>query len=401
MVMDLGMATSRNTTGYYAGLLSSALMLGKTFSSPLWGHYTDTHGRRQVVLISLSTIAVCSVLFGLAPNYWFAIAMRFLLGLMSPLSIVLKSTAGELPEGQQTDAMLMLGLGYNTGLVLGNGLGGLLANPTWLGLSFFDTYPYLLPNLVTGLITVGTLVLCLLYYKETLKPGMMSDDPFSIQVYFDLLKDCRIRLIVALQCLNAFTQTAINELLPLWCWADLQHGGLNFNPMEIGATLSASVVVMVLIQTWLYRYMTDWKGCVWVCSYSTLSSVPVVLCLSLISLLLDWKYFGLITCILLWYLFNSQVITSLNIIANNVVHARDRGKMNGLSQSLGSACKATAPTIVGSLFAWSLQMNSFPIDFHLTFYFICLTKFMQYALSSFLDKTYEISKDHKLSQPLI
>ena len=82
MVADL-MHISPNESGFYAGYLSAAMMLGRMFSSVPWGVYADTHGRKPTLLIGLISIALTSVSFGFSQNMYMALASRFLLGLFS------------------------------------------------------------------------------------------------------------------------------------------------------------------------------------------------------------------------------------------------------------------------------------------------------------------------------
>lgn len=396
MVMTLGMTDDRNATGYFAGLLASMLMLGKMLSSPFWGVQTDRVGRRSIIILSLVAVAVCSTLFGIATNFYWALFIRFVLGLLSPIAIVLKSSAGELPSSGQTQGMLMLGMGYNTGCVLGAALGGILAQPP-----FLHAYPFLLPNLLCTILAVGTLIGTLWGYEETLKEPIKSEDDFPFAAYLTLLKNRRLTMAFAVSCLNNFIQTSMNELYPLWCWADESHGGLNLNPMQIGATLSFAVVIMLLIQQWLFTKLADMKGISWVCRFSTCCNVPVLFLMPTVVVLGPWNSLGLLASLLAWNLFNAQTLTSINILCNNAVSMSERGKMNGLMQTLNAGCKAFAPTIVGSIFAFSLSVEVFPIDFHLAFYFLGAMKMLQFCLSTYIDKSYEVSKDHKLARTLL
>ena len=54
MVMDFGLASSRNETGYYTGLVAASLYVSRAVASPLWGEFADNHGRKPTMLISLA-----------------------------------------------------------------------------------------------------------------------------------------------------------------------------------------------------------------------------------------------------------------------------------------------------------------------------------------------------------
>lgn len=400
MVMDLGMTDSRNTTGYYAGLIGSFMSLGKMISSPLWGHFADTYGRRPSTLIGLGAIVVTSILFGFSRSYAWALIVRLSLGMFCPLGIVMRSSAGELSDLSQASTMLLLGLGYNLGTVGGHFLGGFLAKPTYFDLEILHSYPYILPNLACSFLALTLLIVCYFYYEETLQESSVSTESLSISAYVKLLRDPDVRRMFVLQCINNFAQTSMNELYPLWCWAERSHGGLQFNPLQIGATLSVSVIVMVIIQQWLYIFMINIKGCLWVCKFATLLKIPVLVLIPQITNFESWTWLGLLLGILGWYLFNSQVVTSHNILSNNSVKSSDRAKMNGLSQTMSSACKAMAPACIGSMFAWSLEVSQYPVDYHLSFYFLATLTVLQFVLTLKISPMIDSGKS-KLKEALI
>jgi hypothetical protein len=294
----------------------------------------------------------------------------------------------------------LIGLGYNLGTVGGHFLGGILSKPSYLDLAVLHSYPYLLPNLACSGLSLTLLVVCYFYYEETLLEPPENTDSFTLKSYLRLLRDPEVRRMFILQCINNFAQTSMNELYPLWCWANRSHGGLEFNPLQIGATLSASVVVAVVIQQWLYLFMFNFKGCIWICKYATLLKVPVLLLIPQITYFESWTWLGLILGILGWYLFNSQVVTSHNILSNNSVKGPDRAKMNGLSQTMSSACKAAAPAVIGSMFAWSLEVSVYPVDYHLSFYFLASLTLLQFFLTLQVSASLDSGKA-KLKQSLL
>ena len=68
--MDFGLASSRNETGYYTGLVGAALFVSRSIAAPLWGKYADTYGRKPTMLISLAAQAVLVMLYAVAVNLW-------------------------------------------------------------------------------------------------------------------------------------------------------------------------------------------------------------------------------------------------------------------------------------------------------------------------------------------
>lgn len=65
-----------NHKGYYAGYLTSALMVGRFASSYFWGRFADRYGRLPVMYIGFSSIVILSIAFGLSTSFWWAISCR-------------------------------------------------------------------------------------------------------------------------------------------------------------------------------------------------------------------------------------------------------------------------------------------------------------------------------------
>ena len=86
--------------GQFAGYLTSAGQFGILFFSVAWGRWSDTHGRKPVVQISLASTMITSLLFGLTLNFYAGICLRFLSGAMDFLFGVIKIYIAEGVEEQ-------------------------------------------------------------------------------------------------------------------------------------------------------------------------------------------------------------------------------------------------------------------------------------------------------------
>ncbi|CAN0551304.1 unnamed protein product, partial [Laminaria digitata] len=64
-------------SGYYAGLLSLAFMLGRLVSSHFWGLVADRYGCRFVMFFGLFISVPLSVAFGCSPTFGWAVAVRY------------------------------------------------------------------------------------------------------------------------------------------------------------------------------------------------------------------------------------------------------------------------------------------------------------------------------------
>jgi len=162
LVMDFGMSNNRTTTGYWVGIITFSLMLGRTIASPVFGVLCDSWGRRPVQIIGLSSITVFSLMFGFSTNYWYAVTVRFVLGFFTPLTLVNKTLLIELvTEDQSPSIIAWYSMIWQFGNIMGNVLGGILVDPKSSGLiesGVFADYPYLLPNFVASMIGLVALI---------------------------------------------------------------------------------------------------------------------------------------------------------------------------------------------------------------------------------------------------
>jgi MFS family permease len=62
----------------------------------LWGTVSDKYGRKPIVLSGLAGVALSSLIFGVATNYWVALAARVLGGLLNGNVSVMQTTVAEM-----------------------------------------------------------------------------------------------------------------------------------------------------------------------------------------------------------------------------------------------------------------------------------------------------------------
>mmetsp|Transcript_17781 Transcript_17781/g.32121 ORF Transcript_17781/g.32121 Transcript_17781/m.32121 type:complete len:433 (+) Transcript_17781:14-1312(+) len=392
MVMDLGMSQDRNATGTYVGILASMFMLGRAFSSPIWGYLADTIGRKASMQLSLFFVALFNLGFGLTSNYWVAVLMRLLLGLGSGISTIGKASATELgPKSYKADAMVWYTLGNNLGLTLGTALGGVMAHFERLVPELPTSLPYLWPNLVISGLGFFVFILLVCYFKETLVQSKENSHESSWSQYGTIIKMKEVQLLTLILLINACMGTAMNELLPLWCWADREHGGLDYSTMQIGFAFSIASLVLIFFQAMFYSALERSFGQVWLTKTSSLIRLPVVLMqVEVDQVGLTMEMTALVTMICLYRLTYVVSETSLFLLTNNAVPDNYRGKFNGLIMSINSAFRAFIPALFGIGFTWSLEGWGFPFDDHFMFYIIFIMALVQWLLSQKLRRHMEV-----------
>ena len=163
--------------GFYAGILASAVMLGRCITSMPWGYVSDKWGRKIVLRIGLWSIVVGSIVFGMSTSFEMAVAARFVGGMLNGVIAVTKVCASEIVERQtqQAAALSVVGAVWGVGMIVGPGLSGILSQPAekfpdaFPPNSIFSIYPYLLPCLICSSIAFVAIIADHFWLPETLQ----------------------------------------------------------------------------------------------------------------------------------------------------------------------------------------------------------------------------------------
>ena len=175
MIETFNLTHDETEISIYAGMLITAFAFAEFSTGVLWGRISDKIGRKPVLLLGLLGTALSMISFGFSRSLSAAIISRALGGLLNGNVGVLQTTVAELvtSKEQQPRAYSIMPFVWCLGSIIGPAMGGALAMPCeaypWLfpkdGL--FDTYPFLLPNLVCMLILLCGIVNGLLFLEET------------------------------------------------------------------------------------------------------------------------------------------------------------------------------------------------------------------------------------------
>lgn len=137
--------------GYYVGFIESIFALVQMFTVFFWGRLSDSIGRKPVLLIGMSGVAVSTLAFGLSKTFLSMILARSISGLMNGNVAVLKSVLGEITDNSnQARCFVLLPVSFAIGSIIGPSIGGSLSDPveafpSLFGNSkFFAEFPYFL-----------------------------------------------------------------------------------------------------------------------------------------------------------------------------------------------------------------------------------------------------------------
>lgn len=179
MILDFGLVKEERETGYYAGMLAGSFSLFQFFSSFVFGVMADRVSKRSVVLFSTFGSLVTMLLFGLSPNFAFALALRGANGALNGNSATAKAYLSDITDATNQDvAFSFVGLAWGIGAICGPAIGGFLARPAtqypsvFGGVQLFHKFPYLLPCLFQAAVMSVGFICTAIFMKPASQLGL-------------------------------------------------------------------------------------------------------------------------------------------------------------------------------------------------------------------------------------
>ncbi|KAL9041156.1 MAG: hypothetical protein Q9180_001468 [Flavoplaca navasiana] len=175
MITSFQITNDEDQIGLYAGLVTSAFAFAEFSTGVFWGRLSDRIGRKPVLMIGLVGTLISMLVFGFASSLPVALLARALGGALNGNIGVLQTTVAEIvtEKEHQPSAYAIMPFVWSLGSILGPLIGGALAEPckNYPGLfsrwTLFQTYPYLLPNIVCAVVLVFGILIGILFLEET------------------------------------------------------------------------------------------------------------------------------------------------------------------------------------------------------------------------------------------
>eukprot|EP00754_Rhynchopus_humris_P022442 Rhum_TRINITY_DN14791_c0_g1::Rhum_TRINITY_DN14791_c0_g1_i4::g.116044::m.116044 len=284
MVVDLDI--SEVDSGLWVGIIASAFMVGRAITSVMWGRFADRRGRKPTLVLSLVSIVLFAVPFGMPVNVYLQAAIRFVAGMTNSSGGIGKVVAAELsPPEFQAKGMSICSVTWALGNILGPALGGVFvslggAGGSSEGVYPFTVYPYLAPMAIIGFLAVVSIFAVVFSLPETLKkqPQPVADSqayasldgpddeeagsetgvtapppppppPAKLSLFQTLRQNRALTHSIVLYSLWSFQSIAFVELYNLWGSTAVSLGGLGLTSAQLGlsqAFAGASVIVFQL-----------------------------------------------------------------------------------------------------------------------------------------------------------
>lgn len=154
------------------GFMMAAFMGTRTLLARYWGGFSDSHGRRPVIVIGLMGYVILLFAFGLAQNWIHLLIVRAFQGVVSAMvwptaEAALMDIVGPDKRGEGLGVYMMVS---NMGFILGPGVGGLLYNFCRDILSLAVPDVFRVPYFIGAFLVIPAIVLTVIILEET-APG--------------------------------------------------------------------------------------------------------------------------------------------------------------------------------------------------------------------------------------
>ncbi|KAK7343003.1 hypothetical protein VNO80_25964 [Phaseolus coccineus] len=377
MVRDFNIAKTEADISYYAGYIGSSFMLGRCLTSVLWGVVADRYGRKPVIVIGVVVVVIFNTLFGLSTSFWMAVVTRFLLGSLNGMLGPVKAYATEIfREEHHSLGLSTVSAAWGTGLIIGPALGGYLAQPVekyphlFPKDSFWDRFPYFLPNLVISVLAF-IVIICCFWVPETLHNHSSSDESIddaealedgnsgagtdkTIQKNENLLLNWPLMSSIIIYCVFSLHDIAYQEVFSLWAVSPRMLGGLNFSTNDVGNVLSITGAALIIYQLSVYPSVERACGPVGIARITGMLTLPLLQSYPLIALLSGVALtIVIVIASILKNILSATIITGLFLLQNRAVEQHQRGAANGISMTCMSLFKAIGPATGGTVLTWS------------------------------------------------
>ncbi|EJD52612.1 member of major facilitator superfamily multidrug-resistance, DHA1 sub-family [Auricularia subglabra TFB-10046 SS5] len=380
MIQHVGITKDPQYVGYYSGLVEGTFAFAQFFTVLWWGRLSDRIGRRPVLLMGCFGLIFSTILFGFARTFWAMMFARALSGALNGNVAVLKSSLGEMTDRtNRARAFSLLPLTWSVGSFVAPLIGGFLARPVdafpglFGNIKLFIDYPYLLPCLAGGSISLVGVVLGIFFLQETLQskrkvtvapedkdesespvtpetpvmPMSMCEPEMSLA---HIMKLPRIRTVLINCCYLSFTTVAIEAIFVLYLYTPVGSGGLGLNQQEIGMTMSAQAVMSVAVNFLLFPPLSKWMGTTNLYLACSALHMPIVVLFPTIHYLAVLGEQRLV-------LFGIAGLCNMVLVNAASPSNAALGTVNGLAQMVSSGMRALGPALATTLFALTMTNN--------------------------------------------
>jgi len=323
---------SKADHAFWYGVVAFAFGFANFFGSPILGALSDRYGRRPVLLLGFTGLALSFFVTGLATALWMLIAVRLVSGALQANAAVAQAYVADIsaPE-ERAKRFGMIGAMFGMGFILGPVMGGLLGGIN-LHLPFFVAGGLAIVNALYGIFVLPESL-----PVERRKPvDWRKANPVSA---LKALRDLQgVGMLVAVIGLASLAQFVMHTT-----WVLYTSFKFGWGPTQNGWSLFAVGVMSVLVQGGLIRVALRHFSAQRIAVVGLVSSS---ICFALWGAATEgWMMYAVVVL----NVFGFMAATAIQTLVSNAADQHSQGKTMGAVASLNSLTAVFAPVLGAAL----------------------------------------------------
>ncbi|XP_034664592.1 major facilitator superfamily domain-containing protein 10 [Drosophila subobscura] len=350
-------APERYISVLFGGFLGSMYSFLQFLASPIVGGLSDYYGRKPVLLVCASGIALSYLLWACSGNFALFVLARFVGGIskgnISLCMSVITDVSSVKTRGR---GMALVGVAFSLGFIVGPMIGAMFAifsNKSASGGAWF-----VLPSLLALGLALGDLLVLTCCLRETLpKEKRVKEISSALSYGLQLLNVSSIFRFAAIKNVPKKDKESLQTIGMIYFLYLFLYSGLEFTvtflmyhkfgytSMDQAKMFLTTGVIMTLIQGSVVRRLPDAK----IKSYAIFSLYLIVPAFVLVGLAegSPMLYAGMI----LFAISTAFAVTCLTTLVSKYGNDDQKGSVLGIFRSLGALARALGP-VVGSIAFW-------------------------------------------------
>ncbi len=221
--------------GRELGLLIATAATMEFIFAPAWGRLSDRRGRKPVLIIGLLGSAITMLFFGLSTELWMLFASRGLAGILTAATMpAAMAYVGDITSDEERGGgMGVIGSAMGLGVIMGPGLGGLLAEKS-LSTPFF---------IAAGL-SLAALLLMILFLPESKKVEPVESTEKVQLIRLGELKEALLGPVGGLLVLSFLLSFGLSNFDSVFGIYALERFG--YGPQQVGVLMMVMALVTIL-----------------------------------------------------------------------------------------------------------------------------------------------------------
>ena len=334
----------------FGGVLGSLYGILQFVFAPIWGAYSDRHGRRPVLVLTLGGIVLANLIWVFAGSFALLVVSRLLGGIMAGNISTASAVAADITtDKNRASGMILIGVALGLGFVLGPAIGGVAHNwqmvepgQATVGLTLHPFSGPAVIALVIAAVNWGLILFCLSESLPSEKRGQNSTkrgfNPFAQLRRIHLPGVARTNLMYF-----AYWSAFSSVEFTLTFFATQKLG---FKPGDIAWMFVFIGMSLIFFQGGVARQLIKRVGERRTALFGVCSTLPGFLIIGNTTST-AMLYGGL----LLMTAGSGMAMPSLNSLVSRYTPADRQGVSLGVFRSLGSLSRAIGP-IIGGLLYW-------------------------------------------------